>query len=140
MKKNRILVIDDNLNATRIVKLSLERTGSYEVRELNDPTQSLEAAREFRPDLILLDVCMPDIEGSEVAEKITSDPDFAATPVVFLTSIVTPREAGKTGSITVGRHEYIAKPARTQTIVACVQKHLARARLASLSAECLPHS
>ena len=140
MKKNRILVIDDNLNATRIVKLSLERTGSYEVRELNDPTQSLEAAREFRPDLILLDVCMPDIEGSEVAEKITSDPDFAATPVVFLTSIVTPREAGKTGSITVGRHEYIAKPARTQTIVACVQKHLAQARRPSLSAECVPHS
>ncbi len=97
MKKNRILVIDDNLNATRIVKLALERTGSYEVRELNDPAQGLEAAREFRPDLILLDVCMPDIEGSEVAEKITSDPDFAATPIVFLTSIVTPREAGKTG-------------------------------------------
>jgi len=140
MNKNRILVIDDNLNATRIVKLALERTGAYEVREVNDPAQSLEAAREFRPDLILLDVCMPDIEGSEVAEKITSDPDFAATPVVFLTSIVTPREAGKTGSITVGRHEYIAKPARTQTIIACVQKHLAQARQPATSAAGVPHS
>lgn len=140
MNKNRILVIDDNLNATRIVKLALERTGSYEVREVNDPALGLEAAREFRPDLILLDVCMPDIEGSEVAEKITSDPDFAATPVVFLTSIVTTREAGKTGTITVGRHEYIAKPARTQTIIACVQKHLAQARRLSTSAAGVPHS
>ena len=140
MMKNRILVIDDNLNATRIIKLSLERTGSFEVRELNDPSQGLEVAREFRPNLVLLDVCMPDIEGSEVAEKITSDPDFADTPVIFLTSIVTPREAGKTGSITVGRHEYIAKPARTQIIVACVQKHLALARRSSASAECVPLS
>jgi CheY-like chemotaxis protein len=137
MKKNRILVIDDNVNATRIVKLALERTGSYEVQELNDPVRGLETARDFKPDLILLDVCMPDIEGSEVAEKIASDPDFAATPVVFLTSIVTPREAGKNGSIIVGRHEYIAKPARTQTIVACVQKHLAQARRLSSSAECV---
>jgi CheY-like chemotaxis protein len=140
MRKNKILVIDDNLNATRIVKLSLERTGSFEVKELNDPAQGLAVAREFQPDLILLDVCMPDIEGSEVAVKITSDPDFAATPVVFLTSIVTPREAGKTGSITVGRHEYIAKPARTQTIVACVQKHLAQSGRLSPSAEYAPRS
>ena len=128
MKKNRILVVDDNAHVTRIVKLSLERRGPYEVRELHDPGRTLAAAREFRPDLILLDVCMPGLEGSEVAAEIQSHPDLAGTPIVFLTAIVTPREANKDGTLVVGPHEYIAKPARPEKILACVERHLARAR------------
>jgi len=140
MKKKRILVIDDNVNATRIVKFSLERTGRFEVRELNDPSQALAAAHEFRPDLILLDVCMPHIEGSEVAEEISNHPDFAATPIVFVTSIVTPREANKQGTLVVGRHEYIAKPARLETIVATIDRHLTRDAQKSPPAEYTAHA
>jgi CheY-like chemotaxis protein len=124
MNKRRILVIDDNVNSARIVKLALERTGPYEVLPVNDPAQSLAVTREFKPDLILLDVCMPGLEGSEVAEEIASDPDFAETPIVFLTSIVTPQEAGKTGTLMVGSHEYIAKPIRPEVISACIERHL----------------
>ncbi len=59
MNTKRILVVDDDIQATRMVKWALDRTGRYEVREVNDSTRALEAAREFKPDLILLDVCMP---------------------------------------------------------------------------------
>jgi len=134
MKKNRILVIDDNVNSTRMVRLILERTGRYEVRELNDPSQALDATREFGPDLVVLDVCMPNVEGSEVAEKINSDPFFAATPIVFLTCIVTPREAGKNGSVIIGRHEYLAKPARPEQLVACIERNLERVSRTALAA------
>jgi len=104
MRKNRILVIDDDVHATRMTRLVLERTGRYEVRELNESDQALGAAWEFEPDLILLDVCMPNVEGSEVAEKITHHPALASTPIVFLTCIVTPGEAGPNGSVGLVHH------------------------------------
>ena len=128
MNKNRILVVDDNVNSTRISRLILERTGRYEVRELNDPRALLRVAREFGPDLFLLDVCMPDIGGSEVAECIHNDPSFAATPIVFLTCIVTPRETGKNGTTIIGQHEYMAKPAEPEKLVACIERNLERVR------------
>jgi CheY-like chemotaxis protein len=128
MNKHRILVIDDNPMATRMTRLTIERTGSYEVRELNDPAQALDVAREFRPDLILLDVCMPDIEGSKVAETINDDSEFGDTPIIFLTCIITPSEAGKNGRLVIGRHEYMAKPARPDKLIACIEDNLARPR------------
>ncbi len=138
MKTNRVLVIDDNSNASRVVKLFLERTGQYEVRELNDPIQALETAREFRPDIIVLDVCMPDVEGSVVAEKINAAPGFADIPIVFLTCIVTPGEVGKNGTVVIGQHEYIAKPARPNILLACIERNLARAGRLSPKAEYAP--
>jgi CheY-like chemotaxis protein len=138
MKTNRVLVIDDNINATRVVKLFLERTGQYEVRELNDPIRALETVREFQPDIIVLDVCMPDIEGSVVAEKINAAPGCADIPIVFLTCIVTPEEVGKNGTVVIGRHEYIAKPARPNILLACVERNLARAGRLSSKAEYAP--
>jgi len=135
MRKDRILVIDDNTNATRMTRLVLERTGRYEVRELNEPDQALSVAWEFSPDLILLDVCMPNVEGSEVAEKFTHDPAMASTPIVFLTCIVTPSEAGRNGSVVIGNHEYLAKPVRPEKLLACIEGNLARASRLSPSAE-----
>jgi twitching motility two-component system response regulator PilG len=135
MKTNRILVIDDNINATRVARLILERTGRYEVRELNDPAQAIDVVREFEPDLVLLDVCMPNIEGSVVAEKIKDTPGFNNTPIVFLTCIVTPGEMGKNGTVIIGQHEYIAKPARPDILVACIERNLARSGHPSQKAE-----
>jgi PleD family two-component response regulator len=127
VKNPRILVIDDSPTSTRMTRLMIERTGRSEVRELNDPYQARAGAPKIRPDLILLDVCMPNVEGSEVAETFGNDPDFTDTPIIFLTCIVTPGEAGKTGSMVIGRHEYIAKPARPEKLVASIEGNLARA-------------
>jgi DNA-binding response OmpR family regulator len=140
MKKNRILVIDDDATATRMVRMALERTGRFEVGELNDPSLAVNTARVFQPDLILLDVCMPDVEGSEVAGRINNDPVLADTPIIFLTCIVTPSEAGKTGSVVIGRHEYIAKPARPEKLIACIDANLERAHRPSAHAEYVTRS
>jgi DNA-binding response OmpR family regulator len=131
-------VIDDDIRATRMTRIVLERTGHYEVRELNESDRALGVAWEFGPDLILLDVCMPNAEGSQVAEKINNDSVLASTPIVFLTCIVTPGEAGKSGSVVIGRHEYLAKPARPEKLLACIEGNLARAGRLSLSAEPAP--
>src|SRR2546429_396752 len=92
MEKRRILIIDDESGFTRLMKLTLERTGNYIVREENDGTKALETVREFRPDLILLDIVMPKIDGGDVARKIQADPSIKNTKIVFLTAIVSKKE------------------------------------------------
>jgi PleD family two-component response regulator len=123
MKTRRILVIDDDVQSTRMVKLSLERTGRYEVRELNDPVATLAVARDFKPDLILLDVCMPGLEGVEVAFQIRADTELQQTPVVFISSLVSEWEAVGDGTSKGGFH-FVAKPARLSRMITCIEKSL----------------
>lgn len=66
-KEKKILIVDDEEDFTKLIKLNLERTGEYEVEIENGGLRGLAAAREFKPDLILLDILMPDMEGGEVA-------------------------------------------------------------------------
>ena len=61
MKRKRILVVDHDICATRLLKLGLEATGAFEVREVDQGSAALAAAQEFRPDAVVLDVCMPGI-------------------------------------------------------------------------------
>ncbi len=129
MKKTRILAIDDDVNATRMVKLALERTGRYEVWQLNDSAGAVAVAREVRPDLILLDIRMPGVEGAEVAFQIRSDQELQRTPVVFLTSLVSEREAIGDGT-PVGAFHFIAKPPRLQRLIACIESNLEMAHIA----------
>ena len=123
MKTRRIMVVDDDIHSTRMVKLCLERTGRYQVRELNDPVPTLAVAREFKPDLILLDVCMPGPQGVEVAFQIRADAELQQTPVIFMTSLVSEWEAIGDGTSKGGFH-FVAKPARLPRMITCIEKSL----------------
>src|SRR5882757_7174042 len=91
--KKRIFIVDDESGFTRLLKLTLERSGKYMVKEINDGTQAWLAAREFKPDLIFLDIVMPKVDGGEVAQQIRSDPMLAHIPIIFLTAIVSQTES-----------------------------------------------
>jgi CheY-like chemotaxis protein len=123
MRKGRILVVDDDLVCTRVLKVGLERTGGYEVRAEARATQAVSAAREFEPDLILLDVCMIDGDGGDVAFTLRNDPQLRHIPIVFLTSIVSEREA-QDGTAVRGAFHFLAKPARLERVIACIEKHI----------------
>src|SRR5437868_12453484 len=82
-EKTRILIIDDNCDFTYSAKCALERTGRYSVWEENDPARAHQTAQRVRPDLILLDVAMPETDGGEVAARIESDPTLHRTPIFF---------------------------------------------------------
>src|SRR5262245_62495238 len=69
----RILIIDNDSNSTHLVKILLERSGPYRVVEENDSTEAHQTARSFKPDLILLEIMMPGLDGGEVAEQIEAD-------------------------------------------------------------------
>ena len=80
MEKKRILIIDDEASFTRMVKLNLEKTGAFEVREENLALEAVATARAFKPDLILLDVIMPTMDGGDVAAQIQKDRVLRDTP------------------------------------------------------------
>ncbi len=123
MNKKRILLIDDEPGITRLLKLNLEQTGRYEVREENFGKRGLEAAREFKPDLILLDVMMPGMGGGDIAAGIKRDPDLKKTPIVFLTAAVKKEELGAAiGKI--GGRTYIAKPLDVRGVLHLIERTL----------------
>jgi len=121
MKK--ILIVDDESGFTRLIKLTLERTGEYLVREENDGTLAWEAAREFRPDLILLDIVMPKIDGGDVASQIKSDWTLKPIPIVFLTAIVSKRETVP-GEL-IGGFPFISKPVSLEALIQCIEENIA---------------
>ena len=120
MQKKRIFIVDDESGFTRLLKLTLERTGRYTVLEENDGTKAWLAAREFKPDIIFLDIVMPKIDGGDVAQQIRSDPQLAQVPIIFLTAIVSHRETKND----IGGYPFIAKPVSLADITRCITEHL----------------
>jgi two-component system OmpR family response regulator len=121
MNEKRILVVDDESGFTRLLRLTLESTGRYLVEEVNDGRQALAVARNFRPDIIFLDVVMPEIDGGDVAAQFKADPEFQNVPVVFLTAIVSSKEAKNQTDI--GGYAFLAKPISVETIERAVEKY-----------------
>ncbi|MCZ6690578.1 MAG: response regulator [Planctomycetota bacterium] len=121
--KKKILAVDDEVQMTKMLKRNLDVTGKFEVRTENEGLKALAAAKEFRPDLILLDVMMPDADGGEVAAQILADPDLKGTPIIFLTAIVEKQEVeGSAG--TIGGHPFLAKPIRTEDLITAIEENL----------------
>ncbi len=121
--KKRILVVDDQEDITRLLKLGLEQTNDYEVREENSSLAAVFAAERFQPHLILLDVMMPGIDGGELAATLRTNAKFAAVPIVFLTAAVTKEEvAAREGQS--GGWPVLAKPFVIPEVVACIEQHL----------------
>jgi two-component system OmpR family response regulator len=122
-EKKRVLVVDDQARDTRLVKLYLEGTNDYVVREENDAMAALSAAEEFQPHLILLDVMMPGMDGGELAACFQANPKLKAVPIVFLTAVVTKGEVEAHGGL-IGGRPFLAKPVVLSELVACLKHHL----------------
>jgi CheY-like chemotaxis protein len=122
-EKKRILVVDDEAQNTRLLKLYLERTNDYVVREENDARAALSVAEEFEPDLILLDVMMPGLDGGELAARFQASAKLKTVPTVFLTAAVTKAEVTAGGGL-VGGAPFLAKPVVLSEVLACLKQHL----------------
>ena len=123
--KKRILVVDDEPEFTNLLKLSLESHGYYEVREENDAEAARAAARLFDPDLVILDIMMPQLEGSEVAAELKADPITRDVPVIFLTALVS-REDAPMGTCSSGGHTFLPKDIRVDKLMACIEDKIGK--------------
>jgi len=125
MNKQRILLVDDETGITTMTRLTLERTGLYEVQVENRSTHAFGAAKAFNPDLILLDMTMPDLDGVDVASQIRADDTLKYTPIVFLTAMVSQFETGD-DQVTRGGQVFLSKPVSQKTLRACIEEHARR--------------
>lgn len=103
----RVLVIDDEAPIRLLCRVNLEAEG-MQVFEASDGPSGIEQAREERPDVILLDVMMPGLDGWQVAEQLLDDPATNAIPIVFLTARAELRDRAR--GIDLGGMEYVTKP------------------------------
>jgi len=119
----KILVVDDDLDTLKLVGLMLERQG-YEITVASNGLLGLSKAATERPDLILLDIMMPDIDGYEVTRRLRADPTLAHIPVIMFTakSMVDDKVAG----FEVGVDDYLTKPTHPAELTAHVKAVLAR--------------
>ena len=122
VKKKRVLIVDDEVHFTRLLKLNLERNGRYEVEEENRGAQALAAARKFKPDLVLLDIVMPDSSGNEIAAQLREDPELKGIPIIFITAILSREEVTGMGGGLIGGHRFLAKPVKIEEVLACLEQ------------------
>jgi len=131
MTKKKVMLVDDEKSFTNLLKLNLEETGNYEVRVENWAEDAVNAAKEFRPDIILLDIIMPRMPGGNVAALIKETPQLRDTPIVFLTAAVRKHQVEENGGI-ICDFPCIAKPATVEMVVEAIEKH-ARKQPAAVS-------
>ena len=124
MVKKRILLVDDEAGFTRLVKFNLERTGKYAVKEVNQSTQAVQAAQIFDPDLILLDVVMPGMDGGDVVAELRKRPQLAQIPVIMLTALVAKGELSRNAVAESGDLVMIGKPVDIVTLIHCIDEAL----------------
>ena len=134
--KKRILVVDDERDFTNLLRLSLEHRGYYEVQEENDAENVRVAARQFDPDLILLDIMMPEQDGSEVAAALKADPVTRDVPIIFLTALVSEEDArGDGGTCSSGGNTFLPKHIRLDRLMHCIDEKIHRHHAALASAQ-----
>lgn len=123
MTKKRILIVDDEPSITQLLRLNLEKSGQYTVRTENNPDLVLSALLEFKPDLVLLDVMMPGMDGGTLAGKIHATRSFRNVPIVFLTAAVKQEELDARDGV-IGGFPYIAKPLNVRGVMTIIDRHL----------------
>lgn len=119
----KILVVEDEKNIVKVVTYHLQRQG-YEVEAAGDGRQALEKIRRDPPDLILLDLMLPEVEGLEVCRQVRADSRTAAIPIIMLTAKT--EEADRVVGLELGADDYIAKPFRPRELMARVKAVLRR--------------
>ena len=118
-KERRILIIDDDRNSTHLLKIHLEKIGGYLVLEENDAAKAHQSVHNFGPDLILLDIMMPQIDGVELASEIDADPQLQKTPIIFLTALGDPR-----AGLRIQGHPVLAKPINVPELIKRLEENL----------------
>jgi two-component system cell cycle response regulator DivK len=121
MKKKRILVVEDHEDNRRILRDMLTNAG-YEVIEAENGEEALRAASAHHPDLILMDIQLPVIDGYESTRRLKADPAVRAIPVIVITSYALSGDEAK--ARTAGCDDYVTKPYSPRQVLAKIQTYL----------------
>lgn len=121
MSKGQILVVEDNMDTYELMRFILERNG-YETFLAMNGRDGVDAARKQNPDLILMDLAMPEMDGWEATRLIKKDPKTASIPLIAVTAHALPGE--RTRALNAGCDDYIIKPMNLSELVSTVNRAL----------------
>lgn len=124
MEKTKILMIDDEQDFCKLVKMNLEQVGDYEVRVISNSKQGIKLAKKEKPDLILLDIMMPGVDGFKVLEVLKKDSATMAIPVVMLTAQLD--DESKLKAMQLFDEGYLTKPIDTYELKTKIDEVLRR--------------
>src|SRR5215467_5161401 len=116
MKK--IFLIEDDADLYSLLKYNLEKEG-YTMTGLQTGKGALELCRQARPDLILLDIMLPDSDGLDICKRIRKDPELGSTPVIFLTARAS--ETDRIVGLELGANDYVVKPFFVRELIARIK-------------------
>ncbi len=131
----KILIVDDDLQTLKLVGLVLDRSG-YTVAVARSGQQALEKAHAEEPDLVILDIALPDLDGYEITRRLRADPPTADLPILHLTAKT--RVEDKVTGFEVGADDYVTKPVHPEELVSRVQALLARSARGQVAQEAPP--
>ena len=120
---HRVLVVDDESDVTELLQYRLEQEG-YRVATLNDPLGFVVKVREFEPDLMLLDIMMPELSGIQLCRIVRADPSMKDIPVIFLSARGEVEDRIK--GLEAGAEDYVSKPFNTNELMLRISKMLKR--------------
>lgn len=120
-KKSRIVYIDDNQDMLKLVERILSDS-DYEVITAMSPSEGISKVKEEKPDLVLLDINMPSMDGYTVCSNLQEDEEASLVPVIFLTALESDKDKAK--AFSVGGVDYLVKPIKKEALLPIIEKHL----------------
>lgn len=122
MPKKKIMIVDDEASITQLLKFALEKTGHYEVFTENEGAKALASIRRARPDLLILDVNLPDVEGGQIMAAAQADPSLKDVPILFLTGSVSQGESD--AGMTISGFPAMPKPIHIEKLLKRIEQSL----------------
>lgn len=122
MEKKKVMIVDDEEYFLKMLKLNLEQVGKYDVLTLLDAKDIVVKVNDFKPDVILLDLLMPEVGGIEACQMLNEDPVGSQTPIIAISAL--DKEEDKLKAYKVGVVDYLTKPVGINTIVKSIEKAL----------------
>ena len=115
MSQSRLLIVDDDQDLVDLIKDGFERDGRFDIRTANNGFDAGMGVKEFRPDLVILDVMLPDINGKEVCQRVRSDPSMDMVKILCISGMV--EHSKVDGLKAAGANDFMQKPFAIEDLI-----------------------
>ncbi len=123
-RKTKVLIVDDEPDFTHMLKLNLDSTGDYEVMATNEALDAKAIATDFKPDILLLDVVMPGMDGGDVLREIRTIPSLTKVPVIMISALISSMEVSQDEVADTGDCVMLPKPVRLEKLLITMEQVL----------------